>query len=53
MRCVASTTSSERRRARRFVQRFWSRATDLAFLSVEIAYYPLLVFGIVMILWSG
>lgn len=35
------------------VWRLWSRAKDIALLSVEIAYYPLLVFGIAMILWSS
>lgn len=50
---VAPTAYSERSRIWTTVRGFWSRATDLAFLSVEIAYYPLLVFGIVMILWTG
>lgn len=50
---MALTAALERSRMRRSVRRLWSRASDLAFLSMEIAYYPLLVFGIVMILWSG
>ncbi len=50
---IAPTVYSKHCRVWTTVRRFWSRVTDLAFLGMEIAYYPLLVFGIVMILWAG
>ncbi len=50
---IAPTVYLEDSRIRIIVRRLWSRTKDIAFLSVEIAYYPLLVFGIAMILWSG
>lgn len=50
---IALTPSLQRCRMRISARRLWSRVKHIAFLSVEIAYYPLLVFGIAMILWSG